>query len=482
MENSILFTYLLVGGFLLLNLVIGLYKGRNIRSFLDYATGNKVYSTRALVMTYMATFIGGAAIFKDSTEIYRDGILALSPMFGIGLSLILRAIYIAPKMFYFRGCLTMGDMFGKLYGEYAKKTTGVINIVVSIAFMVMQISAIGLICDKFMGLDRNISIIMGGLSVVLYSSFGGMRAVVATDILQFILLSICIVILTNFTVYLAGGTSNILIHLPKNKFEVFNNPSFFKNLTIFLMWGVFSMDMQIPAMIQRMLMAGNGKVLRKTCFQAGFLNIFIRLMISLIGFAAIILYPNDDKTDIITSIYHDFLHPYLRPFIVVGLISIVLSSADSYMHAAGVSFTNDLVIPFMQRSKRSFDNVKIAKISTLVIGVMGVITSLMGWSMAQLLFFSMQVAIPITAAPMLLGIFGLKSDGKAFFTSVGVVVLGFIICKFSLPENMSYLIAPITSTVSGITLIVLHLTKYGKFVWEKRECEEFRNSALEEEL
>lgn len=70
-QNSIIFTYLLVGGFLFLNLAIGFWKGRKITSFSDYAVADKAYGTAALVMTYFASLNGGGTIFTDTTDNYR---------------------------------------------------------------------------------------------------------------------------------------------------------------------------------------------------------------------------------------------------------------------------------------------------------------------------------------------------------------------------------------------------------------------------
>jgi Na+/proline symporter len=47
----------IVVGFLLVNLAVGLYYGKKIKTIKDYALGNRSFSTAALVATIVATFI-----------------------------------------------------------------------------------------------------------------------------------------------------------------------------------------------------------------------------------------------------------------------------------------------------------------------------------------------------------------------------------------------------------------------------------------
>lgn len=454
--------------FLLLNLAVGFYKGRNIQDMRDYAIANKSYGVGALVMTYLATMIGSGSIFRASNEVYKDGILPFIAILGVSFSFVFMAIFIAPKIQYFRGCLTVGDMLGKLYGNKVKNFTGVISVLMGLVIMTMQISAIGLICNKFFGLDKNISIVMGGLCVVLYSAFGGMRAVAATDILQFLMIALCIVILSNTIVAIAGGTSDILMSLPSSKLQIISNPSFINYLSVFLLWGLFLADMHMPANVQRMLMAKNTKSLREMFFYVGFLDMSIRIMVALIGISAIVLYPNSDKNEIISEIYHNFLHRSIQPVVVIGLLAIVLSSADSHMHAAGVSLTNDLILPFLEKRNKKFNSVKIAIYSTLTIGVIGTFVSLMDYSLSRLMFLRLEIAGPALTCPLLFGILGLKSNEKSFFVALIISIISFIICIFVVPEQMPYLSALITTTVNGLALIGCHLIINKKFVIEKR--------------
>jgi SSS family solute:Na+ symporter len=70
MQTSTIGLYI-VGAFLLVNLALGLWAGRDVKDIRDYAIGNKKWSTGALVMTYLATIVGGGWVFRYPKDLYE---------------------------------------------------------------------------------------------------------------------------------------------------------------------------------------------------------------------------------------------------------------------------------------------------------------------------------------------------------------------------------------------------------------------------
>ncbi len=62
----------------------------------------------------------------------------------------------------------------------------------------------------------------------------------------------------------------------------------------------------------------------------------------------------------------------LRGFIIAALLSIIMSSAAGFLNAAAISFTNDCVKPLSKRPA-TIDALKMARISTLLVGVIAII-------------------------------------------------------------------------------------------------------------
>ena len=112
--------HLIVYFFLLITLVVGFWGGRGIRDIREYAIGNRAFGTAALVLTFLATEIGGQGSVNLAGEIGTTGLIVLVTFLSFSLSYLVQALWIAPKMVHFPECMTMGDIMGELYGRPAK--------------------------------------------------------------------------------------------------------------------------------------------------------------------------------------------------------------------------------------------------------------------------------------------------------------------------------------------------------------------------
>ena len=177
--------HILVYLFLLVTLVVGWYVGRKNKTIADYALGGRMFSISVLVMTFVATMLGGATTIGLSSRVFADGIIMFVAALGYIITRLLISLFIAPKMVHFEGCLTMGDMMGQLYGERSRKVAAVVRTLSSVVAVATQSLALGIIFESLLGMKRNVGIALGGLTFVAYSVFGGIKSVAFTDVIQF---------------------------------------------------------------------------------------------------------------------------------------------------------------------------------------------------------------------------------------------------------------------------------------------------------
>ena len=69
--------FLILYALLGITLFIGLRTGRGIKDIREYATGNKEFTTGALVLTWLATDIAGETILDMSHSIRTEGIIQI---------------------------------------------------------------------------------------------------------------------------------------------------------------------------------------------------------------------------------------------------------------------------------------------------------------------------------------------------------------------------------------------------------------------
>jgi len=175
----------IVLGYLLLTLIVGIYKGRNIKNIKEYAVGDYTFSTTTLVATITATFLGGGSMIGVTEKVYSHGIGWIIIFLGDTLTILLFYL-IAPKVFdRFHGCISVGEILGNWYGKPARIIGGFCSVCLIMGGVSVQIIALGHLYSDFMSVPLIIGLIIAAGTVIVYSAFGGIKAVTYTDVIQF---------------------------------------------------------------------------------------------------------------------------------------------------------------------------------------------------------------------------------------------------------------------------------------------------------
>jgi Na+/proline symporter len=99
-------------------------------------------------------------------------------------------------------------------------------------------------------------------------------------------------------------------------------------------------------------MAKYGHQLRNQYLIASFIDPMLQVTIMMIGLAAIALYPNLEAENVMPHIIKTLLPIGTRGLAMSGVLAIILSTADSYLHSAGILFTHDLIDACMLQHKK----------------------------------------------------------------------------------------------------------------------------------
>ena len=99
--------HLIVYAFLLLTLFIGLWTGKNIKDIKEYAVTNKKYGTAVLLLTFLATNIGGGTL-NSVSGVFTVGIIRTAALSGVAASMLIIAFLVIPHMHRFKTAITIG--------------------------------------------------------------------------------------------------------------------------------------------------------------------------------------------------------------------------------------------------------------------------------------------------------------------------------------------------------------------------------------
>ncbi|MBI5741309.1 MAG: cation acetate symporter [Nitrospirae bacterium] len=129
-----------------------------------------------------ASFIGMAG------TIFGFGYDGLAYIMGWTGGYVLLAVFLGPYLRKF-GQYTIPDFLGARYGGSAARTIGIIAaIVASFTYLIAQVTGVGIIMSRFLGIDFQIGVFVGLAGILVCSMLGGMKAVTWTQVAQYIIL------------------------------------------------------------------------------------------------------------------------------------------------------------------------------------------------------------------------------------------------------------------------------------------------------
>jgi solute:Na+ symporter, SSS family len=167
--------------FLIVTLVIGLRYGRSVKTLKDYALGGKNFSTSTLVATIVATWITGSFLTWRIGDMYANGLYAIIWCVCDVGTLMLTGWVFAMRMGPFLQSASIAEALGNLYGKSVRTITALFCLSVSIGLVSLQLKTGERIFSMLLGWDSVRTQMVIGSIVIVYSAFGGVRAVTFTD-------------------------------------------------------------------------------------------------------------------------------------------------------------------------------------------------------------------------------------------------------------------------------------------------------------
>ena len=177
----------MLAAYLGLILWIGLRSARRIKTSDDYTLAGRGVGWVIVLATTAATMIGGGASVGMVSRVFEVGIAAALVTCAWHLQLMFTGLFVAPKL---RGLnlITVGDYFHLKFGPLARELAVVNCMIFLVGALTAQMAAIGAVTNTVLGIPYGTALLIGAAVTIFYATAGGIRAVVNTDVLQFVIL------------------------------------------------------------------------------------------------------------------------------------------------------------------------------------------------------------------------------------------------------------------------------------------------------
>jgi Na+/proline symporter len=464
----------LVAVFLLANFIIGIRASKGVNTMRDYVIGNGSFGVIALVLTLLASDIGGTAILYGTQFLFSDGLAsAFAESLPIVLCLVI-AYIIAPRLMKLSECLTIGDIMKSFYGKYIGVATGLFGFIHSVCIAGMEFLILKKISNSLLNIDSIWFILIVGLTLAISTAIGGIKSITTGDVFKFIIMAIGIPMMAYSLSNKVGGIVGIFEKVPVEKLEIFSNKDFIRELPNTLLFSILPFCFTCPFVVQRILMARHKNDIKNMFILYGFSYPILNATLMIIAFSILILCPTIPADQVFIYGINNLLPNGLQWVAIVAIISIVISSIDSYLQIAGVTIIHDVLLPLLKREKqKSINELKWCRISTFLISFIAIIIGIKAQNAIELLVDTFSFTAPITLFPIISGLIGTKVDTKSYFYAAAATLVAYLYTTFFLPAEYSNFVLLIHLAANGIVFFgSLMIQNGGKVVFR----EEYRNT------
>lgn len=433
--------------YLIAMLGIGAYFLKNNSTTDDYYLGGRSMSSIHIGLSVVATDVGGGFSIGLGGLGFVMGVSGSWLLFTGLLGAWLSAVLLIPKVAALNrlnNLFSFPQFLAKIFNKKVAFVAGLISALGYMGFTSSQILAgAKLASATFNQLSMNQALLIMGSVAVAYTVAGGLKAVIYTDTIQWIVLMVGLMFIALPISYrLVGGFPAIKQTLDHD-FLTLTNISWQQLINwLFTIVPVWFIGMTL---YQRIYAAKDEKTARRGWFIAGFfeypLMAFTGVLLGLI--ARVAVFDGTIAGFSIHSIDPEMGVPLLlKSILPVGLFGIVLSAyfsaimstADSCLMASSGNVITD-ILRMHQKKNALF----VSKITTLIIGSIALLLALKMSDVLELMLLSYSFMVSGLFVPVLFGVFSKKPSPSAALGAIltgGCVALVPVFVKFTFPFQL----------------------------------------------
>lgn len=415
---------------------VGFYFLRQNQGTEDYYVGGRGMGSWHVGLSVVATDVGGGFSIGLGGLGFMMGIAGSWMLFTGLIGAWLAAVFLIPAIKSnpaFAKFFTLPEIFGHFYNAKVALAAAVISAIGYTGFTSSQILAgAKLATGTFEQLDINTALIIMGIMAVVYTVMGGIKAVIYTDTIQWIiLLSGLIFIGIPFAFVTVGGWDGISSTL---------GPEFFSMTNLgwqdLLNWAVTIIPIWFVGMTlyQRIFACKDTKTAQKAWYIAGlfewpimaFMGVFLGLLARVAADQGMFDYlgaANISATDPETG-----LPMLLRTVLPIGLkglmmsayFSAILSTADSCLMAASGNVVSDLLQKIF-KLKDEKQLLRFSQLMTFVIGTIALLLASVMTNVLDLMLYSYAFMVSGLFVPILAALFWKSGNSTA---ALGAMISG----------------------------------------------------------
>ena len=423
----------LVALYLLVTIAIGLVAARRVKNTADFAIAGRNLPLVMIITTTFATWFGSETVLGIPAKFIDGGLGAVvEDPFGAGTCLILVGLFFAGKL-YRMTLLTISDYYRERYGRVVEVACSLIIMLSYLGWVSAQVTALGLVFNLLSGgaVSVPVGMVIGVVSILAYTLFGGMWSVAVTDFMQMIILVGGLSVLAYFAGDMAGGADKVVsLVVSRDLFKFWPEPSF-HDMVFFFAAAITMMLGSIPQqdVFQRVMSANSVGAATKGPVIGGVAYILFAFVPMFLVASALIIMPEqtaallkDDPQKVLPTLVMEKMPFFMQVLFFGALLSAIKSTASATLLAPSVTFTENIWRQFRPRVSDK-QELRTMRVTVLVFSALVLVYAIRmeGTPIYEMVSGAYQVPLVGAFVPLVMGLYWKKASTQG---AIAAVTLG----------------------------------------------------------
>lgn len=398
--------------------MVGKRAAKNLNTYSDYFLAGKNVRLWPLMMTFLATQVGGGLVLGAADEAYKFGWSVLFYPLGASLGLILLGCGVGRQLSRFK-VSTVAQIFEVVYdSSRLKKVASLLSVISLFMILVAQIIA----SSKFLaslGVSNNSLFVAFWAIVIIYTVQGGLRAVISTDIVQALFFSFVFLACFGFVLFNPSALSSL--QTPEWTIGSSVSSKMCGWLLMPLMFMVIEQDMG-----QRCFAGDSPRVVSRASLIAGIGTMIICVVPVFFGTLAkdmnLEIAPG---TSVLMACIEKTTNPWISAVVGCAVLAAIISTATSLVNAIGSNLSSDFKFSFLRRKEM----IPVVQGITCSISLAAIIFAFFFDSIVDLLIQSYELSVSCIFVPIFFALLKKRGNALSAWLSVICGVFGFALFR-----------------------------------------------------
>ncbi|UJF17931.1 sodium/solute symporter [Vibrio sp. SS-MA-C1-2] len=377
----------ILGGYIALTLVLGLFIGRKVTSASQFALGDKSIPWWAIGISVVSTYVSAMSFLGGPAWSYKEGLSVIAIHLNYPL-VILFIVAVFMPFFYNTGLTSIYEYQERRFGKTSRLLLSLIFLTKQSISSAAVLYATALILEFITGIDVAYCIVIVTSIALVYTLMGGIAAVIWTDVIQAAILFIgAFIIIEAVWNGMPEPMTQVMADLKADGMT--NGLKTTMNLSeVTTVWaGVIAMTMFHSTvyggnqmMVQRCMAAKSMGDAKKSMLMMGYVAFFIYFVFILLGILFNAYYdgkPFENGNTIILHYASEYGLPGLMGIIAAAILAASMSSLDSAFNSMATVSVEDFYKRFYKKNESEEHYLKASRVFTLIWAVFVIVPALM---------------------------------------------------------------------------------------------------------